>query len=206
MTDPILTTHELIADLEARLPILQRDADAEAAYTAAHSEGGPWAGATTRLDDVQTELRDLRLQMRAELLKANLDELATIEAAIASAASERTRLEGQVRSMREHAAVRRFEVECPERALRNGWGYSWDLLKPWIVSQKPRTFLPQFAVSLDRIQQFHFDDNERAVIAQYFQTKTALINAINQLNAASDRKARLLQQHPELSQAAKWSS
>ena len=77
MRDDIL---QRLKELRVELEIAQRNAAAEAAYTATGGASNPWSGASEKLDELSREQRSLELLQSGEELEGKLERLRQLDA------------------------------------------------------------------------------------------------------------------------------
>jgi hypothetical protein len=191
----------LDAKIEATSPLAQ----AEAAYKAAHGpdEPNPWAGQIEKLGHLKTQRDQLTLQTKGFALSQALSDLKQIDTELQAATEAKEVKDHAVRVAAEHDAVRRW-IAAPWLAMRLGVGHSLTAeFSPWFLSGRPRyagapSCVAYFMDHSNTNPGLRFSETDREPIRRHHEAKAAAEGALIRWCAIADRRARLLQSHPEL--------
>lgn len=199
----IINAKQRLTEIECELPDAERFAEAEAGMLAANGDAGRWGGSIRRRDDLLAEKRDLELKIRGQELKCAVDELAAIEGEIERATAERTSALETLEQAKTNPVVQRW-LKSDEVANREGVGYAWQIIRPWLVSLKPKTAAPPQVGAMnlsDWPDELSFSDADRQVIHDFIVAEDAVRKADMALTNAKEKRQQLLAQHPELKAA-----
>jgi hypothetical protein len=210
MTGNTLSLQERLTEIAILLPELQRLADAELGFITQCADGGPWSGSLKRLDELQCEARDLRLQIRGLELRSALDRLRSLDAELDMLQGERNARDQHLRELAKTPVIAKWLL-APEMARRYGWGSSFEQWAAYFCSGKPFRLgaAPGDVLSAGvffangQCPELKFNhESDRATVMSYVQARADCDKTIMAWQDCCDRRQRLLQSHPELSAAA----
>lgn len=199
-----LSISERLQEIESQLPNAQERANCEAASLAARGDAGRFEGAARILDDLQCEVKDLRLQLRDMELRQAEDAQAALEAEIPRCQLAKDKASAAIEEARSHPVIVRW-LKSDGVVNRFGVGYAWQIIKPWVASLKARTLAPPQVGAMafsDWPNELRFTDPEREVVARFLKAKDAEQRAALVLADAHERHRQLLDAHPELKASA----
>jgi hypothetical protein len=201
-----LSFSERLRTIECELPNAESLAQAERAFEAVNGDGAnPWAGACRKHNDLRTEAEDLRLQIKGHELIAARAELQNLERELSDAEKQRVAADREVHAQAQHPTIQKWNAATAV-AMANGWGHSWVLYSNWFVGTKPkRPWAPDCSTFFEGDsgcpQSLRFSENDRAIVRGYMGARGAAEKALLHCGNLTDRKQRLLQEHPELNHA-----
>jgi hypothetical protein len=205
-----LSIQERLTEISVVLPELQRAADAEVAFVAQCAHGGPWAGSSKRLDDLQCEARDLKLQLRGMELSTALDQLKALDKELLTLQGERNARDQHLRTLAESETVKKW-LAAAKLAIKHGYGFSWQMYSDFYVSGKPFrlgatpdsvTSAAAFFATSACPAGLKFTESDRETVCRWTQAGDDADRAVTAWQDCCDRRSRLLLAHPELKAAS----
>jgi hypothetical protein len=201
-----LDIRERLTQIEAELPEAERRAEAELAMVAATGNAGRWAGKAKLLDELRNEQKDLKLQVKGRELSKALAEFKALEEELERATKARQRAERAVRELAEDEALIRY-LKAPSIAREYGYGHSFLLFQQFLESNRARTNgAPEclaFFESASCPEALRFNlEGDRDKIRRYREAVGQADLALMAWGAIADKRQRLLQENPELRDAA----
>jgi hypothetical protein len=197
---------ERLQIVESMLPELERRAEGELALIAARGNGGRLAGSCNKRDALRQEAKDLRFQLRGHELASAFDDLRSLDAELNRALGVRDAAELFFHKLAENPVIQKWNA-AGSVARAHGFGRSWVLFSDWFLSGKARyAGLPEagsYFLDPSCPEALKFDlDGDRDIVRRYVQARADADRALTAWLDCADRRARLLQSHPELQDVA----
>lgn len=194
--------------LRSEIDSAKRAASAEVAFAATGDTVNPWQGATSKLEELTKEQRELEERAEGEALVGKLEQLRRLDAELVKAQQARTIADEAVRVAAEHESVQKW-MRAGTLARAAGVGYDFaGVFSAWYLSGKAR-----FAGAPQCVSYFmdnpgtpaglRFDEkNDRAPICRWHEAKGAANTALVTWCAHAEQRAHLLRENPELASVA----
>jgi hypothetical protein len=190
-----------LAHLDSEIMQAREAADAEAAFEAANGDiQNPWANSKRRLDDLESDRRQLALRIEGTKLSKAYSELQNLAEELQLAEKERRAAD---QKLKEHSIVLRWK-DAGAVARRHNFGHSWVLYSGWILSGKSRYFAPECIHYFEQHGPIalRFNEGEGAIVRAWAQAKESADRALMKWSSVQDRRQKLLRDWPQLRTAS----